>query len=119
MKPRPALSGLSIGYIAKKYTVGTKPDEPRRKLEDVELIEVSLVTFPANPKARVGSVKSGDGLTMRDAEQALRDVGFSHVEAKAILAKGFAAIEQRRDGADDERAVAALARLGNLFTSGA
>jgi HK97 family phage prohead protease len=27
-------------------------------LHEVELIEVSLVTFPANPKARIGSVKS-------------------------------------------------------------
>jgi uncharacterized protein len=52
------LDGMSIGYRAKKFTVGTKPGEPRRKLEAVELIEVSLVTFPANGKARVASVKS-------------------------------------------------------------
>lgn len=115
MQPRPALNGLSIGYYAKKFTVGTKPEEPRRTLHDVELIEVSLVTFPANPKARISSVKSGSGLTIRDAEQALRDVGFSHVEAKAIVVKGFAAVEQRRDGADDERVVAALQRLSNTL----
>ncbi|MEM6907182.1 MAG: HK97 family phage prohead protease [Pseudomonadota bacterium] len=99
MEPRPALSGLSIGYRAKKFTLGTKPEEPRRTLHEVELVEISLVTFPANPKARIGSVKSGNGLTIRDAEGALRDAGFSSNEAKAIVAKGFTAID-RREGDD-------------------
>lgn len=58
MEPRPAISGLSIGFMTKKYTAGTKPTEPRRTLEDVELLEVSLVTFPANDKARISAVKS-------------------------------------------------------------
>lgn len=115
MKPRPALTGLSIGYRPKKFTMGTKPEEPRRRLHEVELVEISLVTFPANPKARIGSVKSGNGLTIRDAESALRDAGFSSNEAKAIVAKGFTAID-RREGDDCngrlmsavDRAIAAL-----------
>lgn len=109
MSPRPALNGLSIGYYAKKFTVGTKPDEPRRRLHEVELVEISLVTFPANPKARVGSVKSGGGLGIRDAEKALREVGFSSNEAKAILAKGFGAIDHR-EGDDHRRLNDAVAR---------
>jgi hypothetical protein len=67
--------------------------------QEVDLVEVSLVTFPANPKALIGSVKSGSGPGIRDAEKALREVGFSANEAKAVLAKGFSAIE-RREGAD-------------------
>jgi HK97 family phage prohead protease len=111
MTPRPALNGLSIGYRARKFTVGTKVDEPRRILHEVELVEVSLVTFPANPKARVGSVKSGDGLGVRDAEKALREAGFSANEAKAILAKGFAAIDHREgDDCDHQRLNDALGR---------
>lgn len=111
MTPRPALNGLSIGYRAKKFTMGTKPGEPRRRLHEVELIEVSLVTFPANPKARVGSVKSGQGLGVRDAEKALREAGFSASEAKAILAKGFAAIDHREgDGCDHQRLNDAVSR---------
>lgn len=98
MQPRPALNGLSIGYMAKEWVVGTKPDEPRRTLKKIDLLEVSLVTFPANPKARVGSIKSGEGLTIRDAERALRDAGFSATEAKAVLAKGFKAIVPRDAG---------------------
>lgn len=93
MKPRPAINGLSIGYIAKKFTVGTKPKEPRRKIEEIELIEVSPVTFPANGKARVQSVKSA--LTVRDLESALRDVGLSQAEAKALMAGGYKALNQR------------------------
>jgi HK97 family phage prohead protease len=56
MTPRPALNGLSIGYRARKFTMGTKAGEPRRRLHELDLVEVSLVTMPANPKARVGSV---------------------------------------------------------------
>jgi HK97 family phage prohead protease len=111
MTPRPALNGLSIGYRARKFTVGTKADEPRRILHEVELVEVSLVTFPANPKARIGSVKSGDGLGVRDAEKALREAGFSANEAKAILAKGFSAIDHREgDGCDHQRLNDAVGR---------
>jgi uncharacterized protein len=109
MTPRPALNGLSIGYYARKFTVGSKADEPRRTLHEVDLVEVSLVTFPANPKARIGSVKSGDGLGIRDAERALREAGFSANEAKAILAKGFTAIEHR-EGVDPQKMADATAR---------
>ena len=110
MKPRPALSGLSIGYRAKKFTVGTKPEEPRRTLHEVELVEISLVTFPANPKARIGSVKSEGGLTIRDAEGALREAGFSSNEAKAIVAKGFTAIDHREGDDQMQRLNDATAR---------
>jgi HK97 family phage prohead protease len=111
MTPRPALNGLSIGYRARKFTMGTKAGEPRRRLHELELVEVSLVTMPANPKARVGSVKSDDGLGIRDAEKALREAGFSANEAKAILAKGFAAIDHREgDGCDPARLTDAVGR---------
>lgn len=109
MDPRPAIDGLSIGYIAKTWEARSKPEDPRRKLTKVDLLEVSLVTFPANPKARVGSVKSSGGLTIKDAEEALREAGFSRTEAKAILAKGFKAIDQREAGDGDLGA--ALSRL--------
>lgn len=99
MSPRPAITGLSIGYMAKEFILGTKPDEPRRTLKKIDLLEVSLVTFPANDLARVESVKSG--LDIRIAEQALRDAGFSRSEAKAILAHGFKSMPPRdADGLD-------------------
>lgn len=112
MAPRPAITGLSIGYIARKFTARSKPEEPRRRLEDVDLLEVSLVTFPANRQARVTDVKSGqDGPTITDAERALRDAGFSRSEAKAILASGFKTLPAR--DAQDTGELAALLREHN------
>lgn len=93
MTPRPAITGMSIGYFVKEFSLGTKPEEPRRTIKKVDLVEVSLVTFPANDKARVQDVKSGPDI--RTAEQALRDAGFSRNEAKAILASGFKSMPPR------------------------
>ncbi len=98
MQPRPALNGLSIGYVAKAWEVGTKPDEPRRTLKKIELWEVSLVTFPANPKARIEGVKAAGIRTIREFEDFLRDEGgFSHAAAKAIAAGGWKARPEPRD----------------------
>ncbi len=93
MAPRPAIDGLSIGYIPKEWEPRSKPDDPRRRLKRIDLVEISPVTFPANGKARVDQVKSFLGA--REAERALRDAGFSRTEAKAILAGGFKAMPPR------------------------
>lgn len=116
MTPRPALDGLSIGYIAKEWEPRSKPDDPRRRLKRIDLIEISPVTFPANGKARVDQVKSG--LSIRDAERALRDVGFSQSEAKAILASGFKAMPQR-DVEDYGELAALIRRNTEILTQGA
>ena len=47
-----AIDGLSIGYRTKK---ATKDGKGRRLLAELELWEVSLVTFPMLPEARVGA----------------------------------------------------------------
>jgi len=51
-----ALTGLSIGYRVIRSQIDSK--RKARVLTDVELFEISLVTFPANDAARVSSVKS-------------------------------------------------------------
>lgn len=103
-----ALDGMSIGYRAKEFALGTKPDEPRRTLKKIDLMEVSVVTFPANGKARVASVK-GAGMirTIREFEDFLRDAGFSNAQAKAIASSGFKAADPRDE---DEAEVAAAIR---------
>lgn len=88
MDPRPAIDGLSIGYIAKEWTPRSKPEEPRRTLKRIDLAEISLVTFPANGRARVGSVKSIEELgTIGDVEDFLRLRGMSKTEAVALIAR--------------------------------
>jgi len=83
-----AFNGLSIGYIVKEFEKRTQPEEPRRTLKSVELLEVSLVTFPANREARVHSVKSIDEMeSIADIELSLRDAGYSRKEAKILVAK--------------------------------
>ena len=88
MEPRPAINGLSIGYRIKEFTQRTNPDEPRRTLKKLDLIEISPVTFPANGKARISAVKSiADLGGVADVEMYLRDAGMSRKEAKNLIAK--------------------------------
>ncbi len=51
-----ALTGLSIGYRVRRSEVDRK--RRLRRLLDVELIEISLVTFPMQPRARVLGVET-------------------------------------------------------------
>lgn len=84
MKPRPAYAGLSIGFRPTEWVMRSKPEEPRRTLKSVDLLEVSLVTFPANPKARVTGVKSS--FNPREMEDALREAGLSRADSVKAVA---------------------------------
>lgn len=116
MKPRPALNGLSIGFMTKEAENGTKPNDPRRRLKKIDLIEVSIVTTPANPKARVTAVKADNIGTIREFEDFLRDVGgYSHAAAKAIAAGGFKAKSDPRDEDDTAELLAAIQRASAVL----
>jgi len=73
-----AIDGLSIGYRTKKATKNAKG---QRLLAEVELWEVSLVTFPMLPDARIGA--KGD--TPFDAD--LRDLAAVIHDARHMLAR--------------------------------
>ena len=88
-----ALDGLSIGY--RTINAMKEGNGSVRKLLEVDLFEISLVTFPMLPSATISSVKSIE--TIRDFEKALRDVGFSQSQAKAIAADGFKGLSAHRD----------------------
>jgi uncharacterized protein len=82
-----AVQGLSIGY----REVETEPDGNIRLLKKLDLLEISIVSFPANRRARVETVKSileaGNLPTVREFEEFLRDAGFSKSLATAIAGK--------------------------------
>lgn len=88
MLPRPAINGLSIGFIPLKWKMRSAPEEPRRTLEEIKLMEISPVTFPANGKARVSAVKTITDLeSLAEAERFLRDLGLSKSDALAFVSR--------------------------------
>ncbi|KAA0689845.1 HK97 family phage prohead protease [Neorhizobium sp. P12A] len=118
MTPRPAIGGLSIGFKAVDWSMRSAPDEPRRTLKAVDLVEVSLVTFPANPKSRVTSVKSE--FNPREIEDSLREAGLSRadsVKAVAVLKSVLLRDEAEQDTTprdEDEVAKKSDAELNQL-----
>lgn len=96
------ISGLSIGFICKSCTWEENKDVGFiRHINEIELFEISLVTFPCNEKATVTDVKSNGDLSIRTAEKALISSGFSHKQAKTILSQGFKAL--KNDDCDDQQ----------------
>jgi HK97 family phage prohead protease len=93
-----AIDSMSIGY---RVSEAAEEGGGRiRKLMEVELFEISLVTFPMLEAAKITAMKSIT--TIREFEGALRDAGFSKTEAKAIAAEGFKGLSDHRDDVDDE-----------------
>lgn len=81
-----ALKGLSIGFVTKEDEFDR--DTGIRTIKRVDLMEVSLVTFPANKEAMVTQVKSLPE-TERQFEKFLRDAGYGQTQSKAIVSDGF------------------------------
>jgi uncharacterized protein len=113
-----AIDGLSIGYRvdAKGYDYDDK--RKRRYLKSVDLMEISAVTFPMNPKARVSQVKSEK--TVREWEEVLRDAGdLSRSEAKVAASAVAKALEQRDAGNQEmpSELVGELDRLTKILKS--
>ena len=98
-----ALGGMSIGY--REILIEQDHDEKVTNLLELDLWEVSVVTFPANEEATVDSVKSalaGGGLpTLPEFEKFLRDAGFSKSQSVAIASHG---LRQLLRDADDTEA---------------
>lgn len=112
-----ALNGLSIGFMSKEWAYDR--DTEVRTLTAIDLWEVSLVTFPANEKARVTNVKSAEEMaTPKDAEKVLRDAGFSKSDATAFVSRVMRMGEARSDSANSTVvAMKAADRLLRSLTS--
>lgn len=112
-----AINGLSIGFISKQWSYAQETDI--RTLTEVDLWEVSLVTFPANSKARITNVKSADEIAApKDAERILRDAGFSKSDATALVSRVMRMGEERSDSVDSTaKAMQAANRLISSLNS--
>lgn len=102
-----AIRGLSIGY----NTIKAEPDGNNLNLVEVDLWEISPVTFAANDKARITAVKSdnmeefarrlrdGDAPSIKEFEDLLREAGVPKAMAVQIASVGYAkAIRSESEG---------------------
>lgn len=109
--------GMSIGFIPTKVSFGRQEEKEVRFLEEVDLMEGSLVPFGANDRALVTSAKmnkltAGDEIpSKRDVEKFLRDAGFSRSQAKAFLARGYEGLDQREAEADFIKSIHDLTQM--------
>ena len=86
-----AVDALSIGFRIPDPARDQRidPESGLRHIKRLDLWEVSIVTFPANPKARVERVKGlsvPDLKNKQDLEKALRNAGFSRSVARFVAA---------------------------------
>lgn len=87
-----AISGMSIGYYVPEGGASISEDGKSRTLSKISLVEISVVSMPADDAARIdlSSVKSmlDQCTTFAELEDVLRDAAmFSRSSAKAFLAR--------------------------------
>ena len=105
------LNGLSIGF----KTIKGKRDQKTgvRQIFEVDLWEISVVTFPMLPEAKITSVKTAIGKptigkaaggklstipTTREFERWLtRDAGLTRKQARVVIHSGFKSLGETRD----------------------
>lgn len=99
-----SVTGLSIGYWVRESSFDEKTNV--RTLTKLDLVEVSLVTFPANDDARVEAVKfklaHGQLPTLPEFERILREAGFSKTQAAVVANRGLPhLLRSESEGAGD------------------
>lgn len=124
-----AIKGLSMGY----RTVADQIEGNVRMLKEVDLWEVSPVTFPANRKAQIIDVKEakagdplaafarrlrdGDAPSIKEFEDVLREAGIPKALATGIASVGYAkAIRSESEGKAMEPALAMLRDAARAFS---
>ena len=110
-----ALDGMSIGFRADPKKQGYNENKRGvRTLKEVDLMEISLVTFPMNEEALVQSVK-GNSKNIREWEDILREVGgLSRTESK-IGAKALFKSLNQRDAEIKNELVSLISKVTDLL----
>jgi HK97 family phage prohead protease len=115
-----AVRGLSIGYIPKEIDYNS---DGIRVIKDVDLLEVSIVSIPMNPKAQIQHVKSrlsalGEYVPRedemaelkRECEHFLRARGFSRKMACKYAANLFNGFSETLEPKNDHGEMPAVTR---------
>ncbi len=102
-----ALDGLSIGFQTLRARNEAKAGV--RRILSADLWEISVVTFPMQPGARVTAVKAASALappaelTRRDLERRLtRDAGLTRRQARGLIARGHGGLSDRQDAGPED-----------------
>lgn len=93
------VDGLSIGFnsVVEEWN----NEEKVLTLKEIDLWEVSIVTFPANSESLITEVRSmfAEGVpSIKEIEEVLRDAGFSRSQAKALVGHGYAGLLRDAEG---------------------
>lgn len=123
------LDSLSIGFQTIDAETEVRDGEQYRLLTKIKLWEVSIVTFPANERAKINTVKSLTVDELREIESSLREGGLSQREAviaSSVLKKWLqrdveAPISTPRDEvvSENAEAIAAAQALADRFVTSA
>lgn len=108
------VDGMSIGFDILPNGSEWDKDGTVRTIKAAKLWEISVVTFGANPEARITGVKQIT--TIREFEDFLRDAGgFSAAQAKRLASGGYKALQGARDAGTEANAITELNRLIDGF----
>lgn len=100
------LDAMSVGFNIIEAGDGSRG----RVIEKLDLWEISLVTWGANPEAKITNVKS-----ITDFERFLRDAGYSRKQAKAITSHGYRAAFDQCDVDEEQEVAEALKSLKSIL----
>lgn len=89
-----AVDGMSIGY---RTVDAGRGDKGERLLKELDLWEVSVVTFPMLETARIDAIKAAE-LSRKEMEALLtHDAGLSRSVARALMNGGLDAVKAMQD----------------------
>lgn len=102
-----AITGLSIGYVAKD----SEMNGPIRELKEIELFEISIVEEPADNNAHISGIKTAfdDCQSLKDIELTMRrHCGLSQSVSTAIVSAVKSAVNQSESERDENALIEAL-----------
>lgn len=103
-----AIDGMSIGYRTIKADRAT---DGARLLKELDLWEVSMVTFPMLESAKIDAIKAAE-MSRREMEALLtQDAGLSRSVARSLMDGGLGAVNAMQDAGDDRGLADALRSL--------